>query len=130
MTRAAVLNRIATRVIQRLILMMNETHMLIPPNSVKNIHDVLLYLSGGHEDVGMSGDRGDFYRRKLAEQIYLNFAIQGIDHYNVIAVIKAAIDLEEISKLVMFGELSEENIAIDDRMFSILARISGFLEVN
>lgn len=130
MTRAAVLNRIATRVIQRLILMMNDTHMLIPPNSVKTIHDVLLYLSGGHEDVCMPGDRGDFYRRKLAEQIYLNFAIQGIDHYNVITIIKAAIHLEEDSKSVMFGELPDDYIAIDDRMFSILARISGFLEVN
>jgi hypothetical protein len=46
-----------------------------------------------HEDVGMSGDRGDFYRRKLAEQIFLNFGISGVNHTNVMVLVESAINL-------------------------------------
>lgn len=71
MSRVAVLNRIATRAIQQIILMMNNTRLLNKPNAVVYIDDVFVYLTGNHHDVGLSGDRGDFYRRKLAEQIFL-----------------------------------------------------------
>ncbi|GAB1602732.1 hypothetical protein Ahia01_000553200, partial [Argonauta hians] len=125
MTRAAVLNRIATIAIQRLILMMNDTNMLIPPNSVKTVNDVIYYLKGKHIDIGLSGDRGDFYRRKLAEIIYLNFAIQGVDHINVLSIVNAAVHLEKVSRMILLGRMREQDIDISDRMFSVLSKISG-----
>jgi hypothetical protein len=54
-----------------------------------------------HEDVGMSGDRGDFYRRKLAEQIFLNFGISGVNHTNVMVLVESAINLEKTTRRLM-----------------------------
>ena len=125
MSRVAVLNRIATRAIQQLILMMNNTHMLNKPNAIVYIDDIFIYLNGHHHDVGLSGDRGDFYRRKLAEQIFLNCAIQGIDHCNVVSVVNAAIDLEKVSRLALAGELPDESVDIDYVMLDILRKIAG-----
>lgn len=125
MSRVAVLNRIATRAIQQIILMMNNTRLLNKPNAVVYIDDVFVYLTGNHHDVGLSGDRGDFYRRKLAEQIFLNCAIQGIDHCNVVTVVRAAADLENASRLALAGELPHDSVEIDYVMLDILRKIAG-----
>jgi hypothetical protein len=49
----------------------------------------------------MSGDRGDFYRRKLAEQIFLNFGISGVNHTNVMVLVESAINLEKTTHAVI-----------------------------
>lgn len=88
---------------------------------------VLTYLHGMHDDVGMSGDRGDFYRRKLAEQIFLKFGISGVNHTNVLALVEAAINLEKGTRQLMSeGGLTRDapHIDIDETILDILARLA------
>lgn len=87
-----------------------------------------MYLQGNHADVGLSGDRGDLYRRKLAEQMYLNFRIQGVDHNNVMVVVAAALGLEKQTRGILSDGASNRDLAppilIDDQVLNILARIA------
>ncbi|VDI55508.1 Hypothetical predicted protein [Mytilus galloprovincialis] len=120
------MNRIAQLACERFLVLMNET-LLIKEHRLSNMSQVLKYLNGMHEDVGMSGDRGDFYRRKLAEQIYLKFGISGVNHTNVIVLVESAISLERASRQLMSeGGLTRDAppIDIDETVLDILARLA------
>lgn len=107
--------------------MMNNTRLL-KEKRITSMDEVLVYLQGYHDDVGLSGDRGDFYRRKLAEQIFTTFAIDGVTHRNVMAVVEAAISLNrETSRILKMSARDREwgpVINIDDGILNILARIA------
>ncbi|KAK3595290.1 hypothetical protein CHS0354_010900 [Potamilus streckersoni] len=122
------LNRIATVACERIVLMLNNTE-IVKELRLKSMNDVLKYLNGQHDDLGLSGDRGDFYRRKLAEQMYLNFSIQGVDHTNVMSVVEAAILLERETRKT-FGSSTQNrdwapSVEIDETILDILTRIAG-----
>ena len=97
---------------------MNET-LLVKERRLSSMDQVLKYLNGMHEDIGMSGDRGDFYKRKLAEQIFLKFGISGVNHTNVMVIVEAAIQMGQ-------GGLSRDapRIDIDETVLDILARLA------
>ncbi|KAL3869814.1 hypothetical protein ACJMK2_042448 [Sinanodonta woodiana] len=122
------LNRIATVASERIILMLNNTEM-VKDVRLKSMNDVLRYLNGQHDDVGLSGDRGDFYRRKLAEQMYLNFSIQGVDHTNVVSVVEAVIMLERETRNTFANSKQSRDwapsVQIDETILDILTRIAG-----
>lgn len=105
---------------------MNET-LLVKERRLSSMDQVLKYLNGMHEDIGMSGDRGDFYKRKLAEQIFLKFGISGVNHTNVMVIVEAAIQLEQTTRQLMGqGGLSRDapRIDIDETVLDILARLA------
>ncbi|XP_021358655.1 uncharacterized protein LOC110453812 [Mizuhopecten yessoensis] len=121
------MNRIAQVAIERIILMMNNTN-LIKERRISSIAQVQTYLRGCHDDVGMSGDRGDFYRRKLAEQIHINFNVNGVTHSNVEVVVDTAIQLEKRTRATLsgcaFNTQSAPSFEIDDPILDILAKIA------
>lgn len=112
---------------QRILLMMNNTELLSIPR-LSSIDEALMYLQGLHADVGLSGDRGDLYRRKLAEQMYLNFRIQGVNHNNVVQIVAAALDLEKQTRRILSDAASNRDVAppilLDDQILNILAKIA------
>ena len=89
---------------------------------------VVDYLLGNHDDVNCSGDRGDFYRRKLAEQIYINFGVHYITHDNVLNLVRDAIQLESDTRhaLAKCGaqRVSAPSINVDSQVLDVLARIA------
>lgn len=121
------LNRIAQVAQERIMLMMNNTEMC-KVRRMRNMADVLTFLNGQHDDQGMSGDRGDFYRRKLADQLHVTFAVEGVTHNNVVSVVEAAIILERETRRVLASSAQGRDIAptvnIDDTILNILARIA------
>lgn len=112
---------------ERIILMMNNTG-LVKERRLSSMNQVLTYLIGRHDDVGLSGDRGDLYRRKLAEQIFLAFAINGVDHNNVVVIVESAIQLEQETRRILMGSantrFSAPGVRIDEQVLNILARIA------
>mmetsp|Transcript_26747 Transcript_26747/g.43017 ORF Transcript_26747/g.43017 Transcript_26747/m.43017 type:complete len:125 (-) Transcript_26747:77-451(-) len=121
------MNRIAQVACERIILMMNNTE-LVKERRLSSMDQVLSYLTGKHDDVGLSGDRGDLYRRKLAEQIFLAFAVDGIDHNNVTVIVESAILLERETRRILMGSansrFSAPGVNIDEQVLNILARIA------
>ena len=67
------LNRIATVAIERIMLMMNNSE-LVPIRRLSNIQEALMFLQGKY-DSERPGDTGDFFRRKLADQLHVTFAV-------------------------------------------------------
>ncbi|XP_041358054.1 uncharacterized protein LOC121374965 [Gigantopelta aegis] len=128
MSAVSTLNRIAIVVCERLMLLMNNTE-LVKHRRMTCMDDVLLFLGGNHDDVGLYGDRGDFYRRKLAEEIYTAFAVHGVTHENVMSVVMGAIKLERDTRLIIEQGGLERGVAppvsIDDTVLDILARIAN-----
>lgn len=112
---------------ERIILMMNNTG-LVKERRLSSMNQVLTYLIGRHDDIGLSGDRGDLYRRKLAEQIFLAFAINGVDHNNVVVIVESAIQLEQETRRILMGSantrFSAPGVRIDEQVLNILARIA------
>uniref|UniRef100_A0A0B6ZZE4 Uncharacterized protein n=1 Tax=Arion vulgaris TaxID=1028688 RepID=A0A0B6ZZE4_9EUPU len=76
MMPVSTMHRMALKASEKIILLMNNTNMLTRHYRLTSMNDVLIYLTGNHEDQGMPGDRGDFYRRKLAEQMFIHYSIQ------------------------------------------------------
>ena len=111
-------------------LMMNNTR-LVKERRLTNMEQVLTYLTGMHDDVGLSGDRGDFYRRKLAEQIFTSFAVDGVDHNNVVVLVEAAIALESQTRKILEGSAMTRNSApainIDEQVLNVLSRIAEIM---
>nr|KAG5701175.1 hypothetical protein BaRGS_023284 [Batillaria attramentaria] len=124
----SILNRIALVACERFILLMNNTVLLTKHHRLANMQQVVDYLLGNHDDIGCNGDRGDFYRRKLAEQIYINFGIHNITHQNVLNLVRDTLQLEEDTRqaLAIYG--SERSAApyirVDDQVLDVLARIA------
>lgn len=127
MAPVSALNRIANVAGERIMLMMNNTE-LCRHGRMRTMNDVLTYLSGNHDDVGFIGDRGDFYRRKLAEQLFLTFAVQGVDHTNVQMIVHAAIKLQRDTSQILGDSLwckeRVPGVVIDDDILDILAKIA------
>ncbi|KAL4236521.1 hypothetical protein ACF0H5_004907 [Mactra antiquata] len=121
------LHRIASVALQRIMLMMNNTE-LCKIKRLDNVDQVLLFLSGQHDDNGLSGDRGDFYKRKLADQIHTTFAVEGVTHKNVQSIVEAAIVLERETRNVLGQSAKSRALAptvdIDETILNILSRIS------
>ncbi|XP_060584549.1 uncharacterized protein LOC132740623 [Ruditapes philippinarum] len=121
------LHRIASVAIERVMLMMNNTEMC-KIRRLDNIEQALIFLAGNHDDEGMSGDRGDFYRRKLADQMHVAFAVEGVTHYNVFSVVKAAIVLEQETRKALAESAKSRDVApyveIDETILDILARLA------
>ncbi|XP_033738339.1 uncharacterized protein LOC117325930 [Pecten maximus] len=121
------MNRIAQVALERIILMMNNTK-LIKERRISNIDQVQTYLRGNHDDNGLSGDRGDFYRRKLAEQIHINFNVSGVTHSNIEAVVDTAIQLERRTRALLSGSAfntqTAPSISVDDPILDILSKIA------
>lgn len=99
---------------------------------VTSVYEITLqvvdYLLGNHDDIGCNGDRGDFYRRKLAEQIYVNFRVHYITHMNVLDLVYSIIKLEHDTRLALekYGanRCSAPFIHIDSQVLDVLARIA------
>ena len=95
---------------------------------LQNINEALLFLSGKHDDVGLSGDRGDFYKRQLADQIHVTFGVEGVTHDNVVSVVEAAITLEKETRQALRNSAQSRYSApvvdIDENILNILARIA------
>lgn len=111
---------------ERFLVLMNNT-LLIKEHRLSSMNQLLKYLHGMHLDVGMSGDRGDFYRRKLAEQIFLNFGISGVNHTNVMALVESAINLEKTTQRLMSeGALTRDapGVGIGETILDIVARLA------
>uniref|UniRef100_K1QDU1 Uncharacterized protein n=2 Tax=Magallana gigas TaxID=29159 RepID=K1QDU1_MAGGI len=127
MAPVTTMNRIAQVACERIILMMNNTG-LVKERRLSSMNQVLTYLIGRHDDIGLSGDRGDLYRRKLAEQIFLAFAINGVDHNNVVVIVESAIQLEQETRRILMGSantrFSAPGVRIDEQVLNILARIA------
>lgn len=108
-------------------LMMNNTEMC-KIRRLENIDQALVFLAGKHDDEGLSGDRGDFYRRKLADQMHVMFAVEGVTHTNVQSVVEAAIVLERETRKVLAdcAKSREEapHVEIDETILDILARLA------
>eukprot|EP00745_Piridium_sociabile_P043111 TRINITY_DN87568_c0_g2_i1.p1 TRINITY_DN87568_c0_g2~~TRINITY_DN87568_c0_g2_i1.p1 ORF type:complete len:154 (-),score=37.75 TRINITY_DN87568_c0_g2_i1:77-538(-) len=123
----SLLNRIAIVAIERFILMMNNTLLLTRHHRLANIYQVVDYLLGNHDDC-VVGDRGDFYRRKLAEQIYLNFGVHYVTHQNVLNLVRDTIQLEADTRHVLsrcgVQRSTAPPIPVDDQVLDVLARIA------
>ena len=121
------LNRIALVACERIMLMLNNAEMT-KKRRMASMEDVLTYLKGEHDDVGLCGDRGDFYKRKLAEQLHLNFAVEGVTHNNIMSVVEAAIVLERETRQALQGSaisrVRAPHVSIDDTILNILSRIA------
>ena len=107
-------------------MLMNQT-LLVKEHRLSSMHQVLKYLNGLHDDDGMSGDRGDFYRRKLAEQIFLKFGISGVNHTNVMVLVESVINLEKSTRNLMSeGGMTRDapSIEIDETVLDILSRMA------
>lgn len=113
--------------LEKIMLMMNNTN-LIKERRITNMAQVQTYLRGCHDDVGMPGDRGDFYRRKLAEQIYIHFNVEGVTHTNIEVVVDTAIQLEKRTRQILsgcaFNTQSAPSIQLDDPILDILSKIA------
>ncbi|XP_048761119.2 uncharacterized protein LOC125670160 [Ostrea edulis] len=127
MAAVTAMNRIAQVACERIILMMNNTG-LVKERRLSSMDQVVTYLIGNHDDIGLSGDRGDLYRRKLAEQIFLAFAVDGVDHNNVVVIVEAAIKLERETRRILMNSAdtrySAPGVKIDEQVLNILARIA------
>lgn len=121
------LNRIALVACERIMLLLNNSEMT-KKRRMESMADVLKYLKGEHDDVGLCGDRGDFYRRKLAEQIHLSFAVEGVTHNNIMSVVESAIVLErETRQALQCSALSRTrapHVSIDETILNILCRMA------
>ena len=121
------LNRIALVACERIMLLLNNSEMT-KKRRMESMSDVLTYLKGEHDDVGLCGDRGDFYRRKLAEQVHLSFAVEGVTHNNIMSVVEAAICLERETRQALqcsaISRASAPHVSIDETILNILSRIA------
>ena len=106
---------------------MNNTEMC-RIRRLENIDQALVFLAGNHDDEGKSGDRGDFYRRKLADQMHVTFAVEGVSHNNVQSVVEAAIVLERETRKALADSAKSREVApsvdIDETILDILARLA------
>ena len=121
------LNRIALVACERIMLLLNNSEMT-KKRRMASMADVMRYLKGEHDDVGLCGDRGDFYRRKLAEQIHLNFAVTGVTHNNIMSVVESAIVLEEETRQALqcsaISRQRAPHVSIDETILNILSRMA------
>lgn len=120
------LNRIATVAIERIMLMMNNTQ-LCPLRRLSTIQEALFFLQGKYES-SLPGDTGDFFRRKLADQLHVTFAVDGVTHDNILSIVEAAIILEQETRRVLASSAKSRDVApkvdIDETIINILARIA------
>lgn len=127
MTCVSTLNRIANVACEKIMLLMNNTRLLKHPR-LSTMDEVLMYLHGEHDDLGLPGDRGDLWRRKLAEQVYLHYAVHGVDHTNVIQIVDAAILLRKTTSRILAENPNRQEappyVDISDTMLDILGRIA------
>ena len=83
---------------------------------------------GHHEDEGMPGDRGDFNRRMLSEQIHHHFHIYNLDHTNILQFIDGLICLEKDCRMILSrlgGEkLNVPPVRVDDQILDIVGRLA------
>ncbi|KAK0062909.1 hypothetical protein Bpfe_007629 [Biomphalaria pfeifferi] len=128
MMPVSTMHRMALKAQENIILMMNNTHMLTRHHRLASMNDVLIYLTGNHEDQGLPGDRGDFYRRKLAEQIYLHYAVQNIDHTNVLILVEGLIRLEKDCRQVLAAlachRAEAPPINVDGQILDVIGRLA------
>ncbi|XP_052777164.1 uncharacterized protein LOC128214638 [Mya arenaria] len=121
------LNRIASVAMERIMLMLNNTE-LCTIRRLSNIREALMFLQGKFDDPKLPGDTGEFYRRKLADQIHVTFAVEGVTHDNVLSVVEAAIVLErETRRTLSTSAYSRETappVDIDETILNILTRIA------
>lgn len=118
-------NKIAVTASERITLSMNETEMY--EHKLSDIRKVLSLLKGEFE-ADLPGDTGDYFRRKLANQLHLTYAIDGLTHNNILPVVESAIILEEATRRVLTKSTKRAeapSIEIDDTILDILTRISG-----
>ncbi|KAK3782548.1 hypothetical protein RRG08_061778 [Elysia crispata] len=122
------LHRMALKACEKIILLMNNTRMLTRHHRLSCMNDVLIYLTGNHEDQGMPGDRGDFYRRKLAEQIYIHYSIQNVDHTNILALIDGILRLEHECRMTLANCGTQRDQAppvnVDGQILDIIGRLA------
>ncbi|CAG5130688.1 unnamed protein product [Candidula unifasciata] len=128
MMPVSTMHRMALKASEKIMLLMNNTQLLTRHHRLANMNDVLVYLTGNHEDQGMPGDRGDFYRRKLAEQLYLHYAIQNIDHTNVLIFVEGLVRLEHDCRHILsqLGCRRSEAppVNIDGQTLDIIGRLA------
>lgn len=118
-------NRIAVTASERITLSMNQTEMY--EHKLSDIRTVLSLLKGDIE-ANQPGDTGDYFRRELANQLHLTYAIDGITHNNILPVVDSAIILEEATRRELnksTQRTTAPSIEIDDTILDILTRIAG-----
>ncbi|CAL1529839.1 unnamed protein product [Lymnaea stagnalis] len=129
MMPVSTMHRMALKAQENIILLMNNTRMLTRHHRLASMNDVLVYLTGNHEDQGMPGDRGDFYRRKLAEQLYLHYAIQNIDHTNVLTLVEGLLRLEQDCRKILSSLACHRSeappINVDGQILNVIARLAN-----
>jgi len=125
----ATMHRMALKASQKLILLMNNTTLLTRHHRLTSMNEILVYLTGHAEDEGMPGDRGDFYRRKLAEQLYHHFNIYNVDHTNVLDFVCAVVRLEHETRnaLTRCPRMPDAapHINVDDQVLDMVGRLSN-----
>ncbi|GFN95029.1 hypothetical protein PoB_002153500 [Plakobranchus ocellatus] len=128
MMPVSTMHRMALKACEKIILLMNNTRMLTRHHRLHCMNDVLVYLTGNHEDQGMPGDRGDYYRRKLAEQIYIHFSIQNVDHTNVLALVDGLLRLEHDCRMTLANCGAKRDqappINVDSQILNIIGRLA------
>ncbi|KAH3779489.1 uncharacterized protein LOC127842911 [Dreissena polymorpha] len=127
MSVVTALNRIASVAQERILLMLNNTGMCAI-RRLANIREALMYLEGKFDDPKLPGDTGEFYRRKLADQLHVTFAVEGVTHTNILSVVEAAIILERETRRALADSAKSRFVApsveIDETILEILARIA------
>jgi hypothetical protein len=128
MMPVSTMHRMALKASEKIILLMNNTELLTRHYRLASMNDVLVYLTGNHEDQGMPGDRGDFYCRKLAEQLYVHYGIQNIDHYNVLAFVEGLVGLEHDCRSILCQFACQRAeappITVDGQILDIIGRLT------
>lgn len=124
------MHRMALKASEQVILLMNNTRMLTRHHRLTCMNDVLIYLTGNHEDQGLPGDRGDFYRRKLAEQLYIHYSIENVDHTNILNLMEGILHLEQDCRMTLARCGTERNVAppisVDCQILDIIGRLADF----
>ncbi|RUS80328.1 hypothetical protein EGW08_011897 [Elysia chlorotica] len=122
------LHRMAMKACEKIILLMNNTRMLTRHHRLSCMNDILIYLTGNHEDQGMPGDRGDFYCRKLAEQLYIHYSIQNVDHNNIFFLMDGIMRLEQECRMTLAHCGTQRDqappIHVDGQILDIIGRLA------
>ncbi|GFR89799.1 hypothetical protein ElyMa_006134400 [Elysia marginata] len=123
------MHRMAVKACEKIILLMNNTRMLTRHHRLSCMNDVLIYLTGNHEDQGLPGNRGDFYRRKLAEQIYVHYSIENVDHTNILTLMEGILMLEQECRMTLASCGTRRDqappINVDCQILDIIGRLAG-----
>ncbi|XP_005111200.1 uncharacterized protein LOC101845736 [Aplysia californica] len=128
MMPVSTMHRMALKACEKVILLMNNTRMLTRHHRLASMNDVLVYLTGHHEDEGLPGDRGDFYRRKLAEQLYVHYSLQNVDHSNVLSFVDGLLRLERDCRFVLSERGCRRSeappINVDGQILDMIGRLA------